>query len=227
MAYSTMLIAPSVMLFWVLETAVLTAIGAAAPSAFGGCTVTPGGSAPRTPGRTVEALAMVGNGVNVGRGVFVGVGTRGLRPAHQGFAYRASQAGQRQQEDCDQQKLSASRSNTVSNRKQFHGLLLNTTWYHLELVALVLKRTGCDSGLPAPSVAVTSHTPSPMGRYQLPSHFTLLFRHSTPCRGVWQSMLGLNGLHRWDTGALPSANSPLTHRSATFRRCSAFRMRSL
>ena len=43
---------------------------------FDGCTVTPGGGAPRTPGITVEApVTRVGRGVKVGRGVFVGVGT--------------------------------------------------------------------------------------------------------------------------------------------------------
>jgi hypothetical protein len=71
-----MLTAPEEALPCVSEIGVPPAINAGAPSTLGGRSVTPGGNTPRTPG-VAEAtpVASVGNGVKVGRGVLVGVGT--------------------------------------------------------------------------------------------------------------------------------------------------------
>ena len=114
MAYSTMLIAPSVTLPWVPEMAVLTAIGADDPSAFDGCTVTPGGSTPRTPGITVEApVTRVGRGVKVGRGVFVGVGTTPAERPTSVSPTEQARLAKRQQENRSQEQASSSRLDAI------------------------------------------------------------------------------------------------------------------
>ena len=156
---------------------------------------------------------LLGRGVKVGRGVFVGVGaTSAGVPPNVSPMEQASLA--------IANRSAATNSGQICRRPKAAIRYIRFSWVASEhdVKPFWIGRAGVQAHrprkrLPPPSVAVTSHAASPIGMFtRLLSHLTLLFRQSTPAALIWQSISGLNtACHRCGIAQhlpLPVASDP-------------------